>query len=227
MRCSVCKECKSEALSYGRGGRSPEAPLEVVHTDLEGPFNADITGMKFLQIFVGEASRNKNVVELKTRDAATDPTGAYIGEKVRGGVTIKCFSGDGAGELGRSVIFQRMLTNRGIKWRYSSPRTPQSNGIAKRATQQLMRIARSQLVKAGRGEDYWFFAVTDAAFKTAEMPHKYLGGETTCERLAGKPFNYDRLRTWGPKCFVHQNTQHRGAAAKFHPYAKRGILVGH
>ena len=30
--------------------------------------------------------------------------------------------------------------------------------MAERAIQQLMGIARSQLVKAGRGEDYCFFA---------------------------------------------------------------------
>ncbi|CAM9741754.1 unnamed protein product [Sphacelaria rigidula] len=140
---------------------------------------------------------------------------------VREGVVIKCISGDGAGELGWSVKFQRMLTNRSIKWRNSPPRTPQSNEIAERAIQQLMRIARSQLVKAGRGEDYWLFAVADAAFETAGMPHEYLGGETPCERLTGKSFNYDRLRTWGSECFVHQHKQQRGAAAKFHPYAKR------
>lgn len=33
-----------------------------------------------------------------------------------------------------------------------------------------MRIAHHNLVNAGRGEDYWFFAVADPAFKTAGMP---------------------------------------------------------
>lgn len=62
---------------------------------------------------------------------------------------IKYISGDGAGELGRSTKFQHML-DPGIKWQ-SSLITPQSNGIGERAIQQLVR---SQLVKAGRGEDY-------------------------------------------------------------------------
>ncbi|CAM9550179.1 unnamed protein product, partial [Sphacelaria rigidula] len=124
-------------------------------------------------------------------------------------MTIKCISGDGAGKLGWSVKYQRMLANRGIKWRCSPPRTSQSYGIVEHAIQRLMRKARSQLVKAGRGEDSWFFAVTDAAFETARMPHEYLGGETPCERLTGKPYNYDRCRTWESECFVHQHTQKR------------------
>ncbi|CAM9631876.1 unnamed protein product [Sphacelaria rigidula] len=78
-----------------------------------------------------------------------------------------------------------MLANRSVECRCSPPRTPQSNGIAERAIQQLVTIACSQLVKAGRGEEYWFVAVVDAAFKTGGMPHEYLGGETPCERLTG------------------------------------------
>ncbi|CAM9595221.1 unnamed protein product [Sphacelaria rigidula] len=105
MRCGVCKECKSEALSYGRGSRSPKAPREIVHTGLQGPFHADTTGMKHFYVFVDEVSRDKHAVGLNTRDAATDDTGAYIDEMAREGVAIKCISGDGAKGLGQSVRY--------------------------------------------------------------------------------------------------------------------------
>lgn len=116
IRCNVCKKFTSEALIYGRGGRSPKAP-SAVHTDLEGRFRADVTGMKYFQFLVDEASRDKCVVRLETPDAATDATGACIHEGARKGVAIECASEDGAGDLRRSVTFQRMLVNRGIKWR--------------------------------------------------------------------------------------------------------------
>ncbi|CAN0022246.1 unnamed protein product, partial [Choristocarpus tenellus] len=109
----------------------------------------------------------------------------------------------------------------------SPPRTLQSNGIAERATKQLMGAARSQLAKAGLGNECWFFAITDVAFKTGGMPHEYLGGETPCERLTGKTFNYDRFQARGSECYVYQGKQQRGAGSKFHPYAKRGIIMGH
>ncbi|CAN0444337.1 unnamed protein product, partial [Discosporangium mesarthrocarpum] len=112
MRCAVCKECKSEALSYGPGGRSPKTIGEVVHTDLEEPFTPDVTWMKYVQVFVDEGSRDKRVIGLKTRDAATDATASYLDDMARDGVVAKCISGDGAGELGRSVKFQRMLVNK-------------------------------------------------------------------------------------------------------------------
>ncbi|CAM9927869.1 unnamed protein product, partial [Choristocarpus tenellus] len=226
LHCKVCKECKSEALSYARGGHSPKTVGEVVHTDMQEPFNPDVTGMKYFQVFVDEASREKRVIGLRTKDAATAATAAYIDEMARDGVVVRCISGDGAGEFGRSIKFQRMLTERGVKWRKSPPHIPQSNGIAERAIKQIMQAARSQLIQAGMGEEFWFFAVADATFKTTGMPHEYLGGETPYERLTNTPFNYKRLRVFGTECFVHRTKQQRGANAKFHPYAKRGILEG-
>ncbi|CAN0458939.1 unnamed protein product [Discosporangium mesarthrocarpum] len=226
MQCSVCKECKAEALSYGRGGRSPKTIGEVVYTDLEGPFNADVTGMRYFQVFVDEVSRDKRVFGLKTKDTAAAATTAYLDNMARG-VPVKCISGDGAGELARSVRFQRMLADRGIKWRKSPPYTPQSNGITEGDIKQLMQAACTQLVRSGLGEEFWFFAVADAAFKSSGMPHEFLGGETPCERLTGKPFKYNRLRVCGGECFVHQNKKQRRSGSKFHAYAKHSILVGH
>lgn len=69
-------------------------------------------------------------------------------------------------------------------------------------------------------------AIADEASKTSGRPHEYLGGETSYERLTGKPFNYDRRRIWGSDHFVHQHLQQRRAGANIHPYAKRGVRVG-
>ncbi len=228
FHCSTCKECKSEALSFARGGRTPKVePGEVVHTDLEGPFKTDVNGFKYFQIFVDEATRDKRVVGLRTKDAAVAATKSYLDTMQQSDIYVKCLSGDGAGELGRSGKFQRMLTERHVRWRKSPPYTPQANGLAERGIKSLMYSARSSLSRSGRGERFWFFAVADAAYKSSGMPHEYLGGETPHERLTGKPFNYDRLRAFGTECYVHQFKQQRGSSSKFHPYAKRGFIVGH
>lgn len=49
MCCSVCKERKSEALSYGRGCWSPKTSGEAVHTVLGVPFRAGVIDMKYFQ----------------------------------------------------------------------------------------------------------------------------------------------------------------------------------
>lgn len=58
-----------------------------------------------------------------------------------------------------------MVVNRGIKSRSSQRHPPQSNGIAERSIQKLMAIARSQLVKPERGEQFWMLAIEDGAFE--------------------------------------------------------------
>ena len=115
MRYTVCLECISQALSYGREGRSPKTPREIIHTDLERRFLADITGIKYFQVFVGEATRDKRVPGLKTRDVSNSSTADYIDRMTRVGMTIKCISEDGAGDVGRSVKAQAMVVDRGIR----------------------------------------------------------------------------------------------------------------
>ena len=66
--------------------------------------------MKYFQVFVDEASRDKRVGGLKTRDAAVDAIANYIEEMAREGVAIKCISSDGAGELRR---FRKISTYAG------------------------------------------------------------------------------------------------------------------
>ena len=69
FHCSTCKECKSEALSYARGGRTPKTQSgELVHTDLEGPFKPDV-GMvsSTFRSLSDEATRDKRVIGLRTR----------------------------------------------------------------------------------------------------------------------------------------------------------------
>lgn len=43
----TCKENRSQARSYGRGDGRADAQEGVKHTDLEGRFNADVTGMRY------------------------------------------------------------------------------------------------------------------------------------------------------------------------------------
>lgn len=125
IRCSVYRLSKSEALSYGRGGRSPRTLGELVSAEAEASFRVDVMGMKYFQFSTDEASRDQDVIGLETQGSITDATEAYIYEMARERVAIKCASGDGAGELGLSVELQRMLTDRGIIF----PVRSQSGGV--------------------------------------------------------------------------------------------------
>lgn len=114
----------------------------MTHTDLEGLFHPDVTRIMYFQVFADEATRETRARGLKTRDAAANATADNVDEMFREGMVIKFISEDGAGELGRSTKLRRRLADRGIRWRCSPSRTPQYNGIAVHAIQQLMVIER-------------------------------------------------------------------------------------
>lgn len=62
----TCHGSISEALPCGHGGRTPKMLVEVVYTDIEGPFRPYVNGIRAFQVFLREYSRNKRVVALRT-----------------------------------------------------------------------------------------------------------------------------------------------------------------
>lgn len=54
---------------------------------------------------VDEASRDKQVVALRTRDATVKFTAHYLDQLLREGLSINGIGGDGLGELGKSGLF--------------------------------------------------------------------------------------------------------------------------
>lgn len=107
------RESKSGACSYERGGTTPKMLGEVVHTDIEGSFRLDVNGIIYFLVSVDETSREKVVVALRTRDAAIEATDHCFDQIIRGGMSVKCINGGGAGELGRSSKVFKILAERG------------------------------------------------------------------------------------------------------------------
>lgn len=109
ITCSVCRGSKSEALSYGRGEKTPETLGEVIHTDIEGHLRPERHGMRNFIVFTNEGSRGKGVIALRTHEPAVEATGHYPGRILREGLSVEYISGDGAGELRRVGKFLKML----------------------------------------------------------------------------------------------------------------------
>lgn len=59
--------------------------------------------------FMDKASREKGVIGLKIRHVATETTVHFAGEVAREEMEVKRIRGEGAGALGRSVKFPRIL----------------------------------------------------------------------------------------------------------------------
>lgn len=62
MRCPVGKECKAHRfLHMEQAEEALNSETKSVYTDIEGSFRADLIGLKYFQVFIGEANREKRV----------------------------------------------------------------------------------------------------------------------------------------------------------------------
>ncbi len=107
----ICKEAKSTTPHYQRGTRSIKVPGEVVHVDLVGPFESDMSGNKYMMVFIDESTRFKSVLGLENKGNAHKLLRTYVDGFQTSGFTVGCIRGDGASELGRPWVFRQELKN--------------------------------------------------------------------------------------------------------------------
>ncbi len=233
FNCRTCKEAKSTIPHYQRGTRPIKKNGEVVHVDWVGPFTPDTNGYTHLMVFIDEALRYKNIFGLRTKDEAFKQLQAYQEGMQLMGVTVEYIRGDGAGELGRSTKFRKALTDLSLKWESSPPYTHQQQGLVERAIRQIVEGGRTQMLRAGLGDKYWFHACKDFTFKGNCLPHQSLGGGSPYERIhPGRKPRYQAFRKFGQTAYVHidkirQGEFSRGTRSKMRPRSERGILLVH
>lgn len=124
MLCAVCKECKLDALNYGRGERISKGIGDVVRADLGYRIRTSQESTTSKCSRPEEATRDQWVTGRKTRNVVTDVTTACTNETTHDGVGVQCIGSDGAGELGRSVKFRSMPVVPGVELRKSTLMTP-------------------------------------------------------------------------------------------------------
>ncbi len=135
--CRLCKERKPSIPHYQRGSRSPKGPEKVVHVDLVVPFAPDINGYTHMAIAIDEATRIKRVYGGKNRGEALKILKPLRDDFDVGAININTIRGDVAGELGRSIIFRKLLLSLGIKWESCPLYMHQQYGIAERAIRHI------------------------------------------------------------------------------------------
>ncbi len=181
--CRLCKDSKASIPHYQRGSRSPKRPGEVVDMDLVGPFTPDINGYTYMVIAIDEATRTKRVYGVKNRRGTFNIFKPLRDDFAVDAININTIQRDGAGELGRSMTFRKLLLSIGIKWESCPPYTHQQHGIAERAIRQITEGGRVQLAGSYLGDKFWFSACKDFAEKSNLLPHQTLGGQTPYEEI--------------------------------------------
>jgi hypothetical protein len=115
------------------------------------------------------------------------------------------------------------LKEEGIKHEFSSPYTPQQNGIVERKNITLLDMARTMLDEYKTPDRFWVEAINTDCYSNRLYLHLILK-KTSYELLTGKNPNVSYFRVLGSKYFILIK---RGRNSKFAPKVVEGFLLSY
>jgi hypothetical protein len=139
------------------------------------------------------------------------------------GLRIKKIRSDNGMEFKNSQI-EGFLEEEGIKHEFSSPYTPQQNGVVERKNRTLLDMARSMLDEYKTPDRFWAKAINTACYSINRLYLHRIIKKTSYELLTGKKPNVSYFRLFGSKCFILVK---RGRKSKFAPNVVEGFLLGY
>ena len=199
--------------------------LHIVHSDVCGPMTIPSIGGKFyFATFIDDCSRKVWVSFLRHKsDLAQAFMDFHVLAEKQSGKRIKILRSDNGGEY-ISGKMQQYLSQNGIQWQPTAPHTPEYNGVAERMNRTLIDMARTMLIAAKLGTEYWAEAIYTAAHIHNRRTTKRRKHVTPQELWTGTAPSISHLRVFGCPAYV---LQEKGKRNKFEPKSLPYIFLGY
>jgi transposase InsO family protein len=142
-----------------------DRPLELLHMDLFGPIAyISIGGSKYCLVIVDDYSRFSWVFFLQEKSQTQETLKGFLRQgQNEFGLRIKKIRSDNGTEFKNSQI-KGFLEEEGIKHEFSSPYTPQQNGVVERKNTTLLDMARTMLDEYKTPDRFWAEAINTACY---------------------------------------------------------------
>lgn len=202
-RCITCAQGKQARIPFEASQSKSENILELIHTDLMGPMEANsMGGAKYVLTFVDDYTKKVFVFFLKAKSETFDAFRRFknfIEKQMER--KIKTLRSDNGTEY-RSKEFAKFCREHGIHHQYTTPYTPQQNGTAERMNRTIVERAKCLLFDAGLPKYFWAEATNMAV---------YLINRTICastgkvpeEMFTGKKVDLSNLKIFGSRVMTH------------------------
>ena len=112
----------------------------------------------------------------------------------------------------------------GTSHNFSSPRTPQQNGVVERKNRILVNIARTMIIQSNLPQSFWVEVINTACHVTVRCLIRSPLNKTPYKLLNNRKPMLSYLREFGCKCFVLNNGN--DDCGKFDPRSDEGVFVG-
>jgi hypothetical protein len=136
---------------------------------------------------------------------------------------VKKIRSDNGSEF-KNLQVEEFLEEEGIKHEFSSPCTPQQNGVVERKNRTLIDMARTMLGEFKTPERFWSEAVNTACHAINRLYLHCLLKKTSYELLTGNKPNVSYFRVFGSKCYILVK---KGRYSRFAPKAVEEFLLGY
>jgi transposase InsO family protein len=225
--CVACNKGKQHRASYKAitAVSTISEPLQLLHMDLFGPTSIRSIDQKYFCLVITDSfSRFSWTFFLMTKDQtfqALKEFMALIENQLN--KKIKSIRYDNGTEFKNAQLIE-LCGQKGIKRDYSTPRTPQQNGVAERKNRTLIEAARSMLADSKLPTMFWTEAVGTACYVLNRVLITRPHNKTPYELLTGKKPTIEHLKPFGCQVTILNTSDHLG---KFDAKAAEGYIVGY
>ncbi|KAM1980963.1 hypothetical protein ACFX15_037518 [Malus domestica] len=205
-----CVDCLKGKMTNFRktDAKRSQGLLEIIHTDICGPFPVKtICGNKYFINFIDDFSRLGYTFLISEK---ADALKCFIIYKTKVekqlGKVIRIVRSDRGGEyFGRYTEsgqqkgpFALYLEHNGIIAQYTTPGTPQQNGVSEKRNRTLIGMVRSMMTRSKLPGFLWGEALKTANYIMNRVPSKSVPS-TPFELWHGRAPNFDYFHVWGCK----------------------------
>jgi hypothetical protein len=216
---------KLEFIIHTKNIMTTDRSLELLHMDLFGPIAyISIDESKYCLVIMDDYSRFTWVFFLQEKSQTQETLKRFLRRAQNEfGLRIKKIRSDNGTEFKNSQI-EGFLEEEGIKHEFSSPYTPQQNGVVERKNRTILDMARTMLDEYKTPDRFWTEAINTTCYSINRLYLHRILKKTSYELLTGKKPNVSYFGVFGSKCFILIK---RGRSSKFAPKAVEGFLFGY
>lgn len=164
--CEICVQGKMSRKVFPKcSNQQSYNILDLIHSDVCGPMDIQTpSGKRFFVTFIDDFSKYIKIYLITHKFEVLDKMKEFS-EMVftKFGRYPKIIRSDRGGEY-IGTKFSDFCKSKGIKQQYTTPYTPEQNGVAERRNRYLIEMVRCMLLDAKLEKCYWGEAITTAAF---------------------------------------------------------------
>ena len=224
-QCETCMISKSTRLTFGSSPIRASQPLELLHSDIAGPFSPNKSGFNYYGTLIDDYTNIVSISNLRTKDEIKGEIIRLVGLLERQLENkVKFIRTDGGKEY-LGPVWDNFLRQNGIIHQVTTPYTPQLNGVAERMNRTIKEMSGAILRDSRLPKEYWVEAVGYVASILLQT-RTANGDKTAFEWLFRRKPKASELHPFGCEVYVHIPQETRTKSDLTLPKAWKGILVG-